>query len=208
MRALQAIAISSSSTPPTQRTAGRSFAISRWLASSSKPHWQITRPAPESLTFLIISRKYAFSAACISSYAATVSSSSLCLVFGFGGSKGHVSTQSFTSLSSLGICGCDMSLSTTMPRTRRVSSSLPPTFESILIRSRLTSPRSWSATASTASTAISAISRCARFTILEPSVVIATSMRRSRSSLPSTVRLSKTSDTDARWSVAILAARS
>jgi hypothetical protein len=38
--------------PPTHRTAGRSFCISRWLASSSKPHWQMTRLAPVSLTLM------------------------------------------------------------------------------------------------------------------------------------------------------------
>ena len=37
MRAPVASASSSSSTPPTQRTAGRPWCISRWLASSSKP---------------------------------------------------------------------------------------------------------------------------------------------------------------------------
>lgn len=42
MRAPVAIAMSSSSTPPTQRTAGSWFCSRRWLASSSKPHWQIT----------------------------------------------------------------------------------------------------------------------------------------------------------------------
>ena len=37
MRAPVASASSSSSTPPTQRTAGRLLCSSRWLASSSKP---------------------------------------------------------------------------------------------------------------------------------------------------------------------------
>mmetsp|Transcript_6540 Transcript_6540/g.13108 ORF Transcript_6540/g.13108 Transcript_6540/m.13108 type:complete len:238 (-) Transcript_6540:453-1166(-) len=175
MRALQAMAISSSSTPPTHRTAGSPSCMSKWLASSSKPHWQMTRLAPLSLTFLIMSRKYCFSAACISWYACTLSSSSLCFVFGLGGSKAHVSTQSLTSFRSFSICGCDMSLSMTMPRTSFESSSEPPTLPSILIRSRLTSLRSMSATESTASTAISAIGRCARLTILELSVVMATS---------------------------------
>ena len=49
MRAPVASVSSSISTPPTQRTAGRSLCISRWLASSSKPHWQMTRVAPLSL---------------------------------------------------------------------------------------------------------------------------------------------------------------
>lgn len=43
-----AIAISSSSTPPTHLTAGKFRCISRWLASSSNPHWQITSVAPTS----------------------------------------------------------------------------------------------------------------------------------------------------------------
>mmetsp|Transcript_45949 Transcript_45949/g.80302 ORF Transcript_45949/g.80302 Transcript_45949/m.80302 type:complete len:251 (-) Transcript_45949:939-1691(-) len=54
MRPPVAIAMSSSSTPPTQRTAGRPFCSSKWFASSSKPHWQITRLAPESLHCLTI----------------------------------------------------------------------------------------------------------------------------------------------------------
>mmetsp|Transcript_13890 Transcript_13890/g.43563 ORF Transcript_13890/g.43563 Transcript_13890/m.43563 type:complete len:251 (+) Transcript_13890:110-862(+) len=49
MRPPVAMAISSSSTPPTQRTAGSLLCISRWLASSSNPHWQMMRLAPESL---------------------------------------------------------------------------------------------------------------------------------------------------------------
>ena len=44
-----AMAMSSISGPPTHRTAGRSFWRSKWLASSSKPHWQMARVAPESL---------------------------------------------------------------------------------------------------------------------------------------------------------------
>jgi hypothetical protein len=47
--------------PPTHRTAGRSFCISRWLASSSKPHWQMTRLAPVSFTRLIMSANFSFS---------------------------------------------------------------------------------------------------------------------------------------------------
>lgn len=43
-----AMAISSNSTPPTHRTAGKSLCISKWFASSSKPHWQITKVAPTS----------------------------------------------------------------------------------------------------------------------------------------------------------------
>ena len=47
---VKAIAINSISTPPTHRTAGRPDCKSRWFASSSKPHWQITIFAPESFT--------------------------------------------------------------------------------------------------------------------------------------------------------------
>ena len=46
-----AMATSSMSGPPTHRTAGRSFWRRRWLASSSKPHWQTATLAPESLTW-------------------------------------------------------------------------------------------------------------------------------------------------------------
>mmetsp|Transcript_60703 Transcript_60703/g.167903 ORF Transcript_60703/g.167903 Transcript_60703/m.167903 type:complete len:261 (-) Transcript_60703:834-1616(-) len=66
MRALVAIASSSSSTPPTQRTAGSLFCNNKWLASSSKPHWQMTRLAPLSLTLATMSRKY--SASCATSF--------------------------------------------------------------------------------------------------------------------------------------------
>ena len=50
IRPLVAMAMSSISGPPTHRTAGKSFCINRWLASSSKPHWQMTKLAPVSLT--------------------------------------------------------------------------------------------------------------------------------------------------------------
>mmetsp|Transcript_21970 Transcript_21970/g.56483 ORF Transcript_21970/g.56483 Transcript_21970/m.56483 type:complete len:217 (+) Transcript_21970:607-1257(+) len=139
MRPPVAIAMSSSSTPPTQRTAGSLFCISRWLASSSKPHWQMTRFAPESFTCFTICKKYCFSASCSSLNVSTSSISSLCLVFGFGGSNGHVRMHIFASLMSLAICWWLISLSRTMPRTSMVSSSLPPTLPSILMRSRFTS---------------------------------------------------------------------
>jgi len=42
--------LTSISGPPTQRTAGSWRCRSRWLASSSKPHWQMTRFAPVSFT--------------------------------------------------------------------------------------------------------------------------------------------------------------
>mmetsp|Transcript_51986 Transcript_51986/g.149860 ORF Transcript_51986/g.149860 Transcript_51986/m.149860 type:complete len:224 (+) Transcript_51986:337-1008(+) len=53
-----AMAISSSSTPPTHRTAGNLFWYNKWFASSSKPHWQITRLAPHLCRAWIWSRKY------------------------------------------------------------------------------------------------------------------------------------------------------
>ncbi len=55
IRAPVAIATNSMSTPPTQRTAGKLFYKRRWLASSSKPHWQSAIVAPLSFTFLTIS---------------------------------------------------------------------------------------------------------------------------------------------------------
>mmetsp|Transcript_1853 Transcript_1853/g.4613 ORF Transcript_1853/g.4613 Transcript_1853/m.4613 type:complete len:238 (-) Transcript_1853:588-1301(-) len=154
-----AMAMSSISTPPTQRTAGRPCCMSKWFASSSKPHWQMTRFAPDSFTLSTISRKYLRSASCSSLYVSTSSTSSLCLVLGLGGSKGQVRMHILASLISLGICWWEISLSTTIPRTSAVSSSLPPTLPSSLIRSRLTSLRSRSATAITALTAISAKGR-------------------------------------------------
>lgn len=51
MRPPVAIAMSSISGPPTHRTAGRSFFSNKWFASSSNPHWQMTRLAPVSLTY-------------------------------------------------------------------------------------------------------------------------------------------------------------
>jgi hypothetical protein len=47
--------LTSISGPPTHRTAGSSFCINKWFASSSKPHWQITKLAPVSLTLWRIS---------------------------------------------------------------------------------------------------------------------------------------------------------
>mmetsp|Transcript_3766 Transcript_3766/g.9399 ORF Transcript_3766/g.9399 Transcript_3766/m.9399 type:complete len:249 (-) Transcript_3766:553-1299(-) len=183
MRPPVAMAISSISTPPTQRTAGSSWCSSRWLASSSKPHWQITSVAPASLHCCTMSVKYFCSLARSDSKASTLEMSSLCLVLGFGGSKGQVRMAMRASSMCLGIWGWLMSLSMTMPFTRRVSSRLPPTLPSTLMRSRLTSPRSRSATASTALTHTSAISRLQRVTILELSVVMQVLTSGSQSSL-------------------------
>mmetsp|Transcript_30986 Transcript_30986/g.68696 ORF Transcript_30986/g.68696 Transcript_30986/m.68696 type:complete len:297 (+) Transcript_30986:585-1475(+) len=103
MRAPVAMASSSISTPPTHRTAGRLWCMSRWFASSSKPHWQMTRPAPLSLHFCTMSTKYCCSCFLSSSNFSTVSISTLCLVLGLGGSNGHVRMAILTSLSCLGI---------------------------------------------------------------------------------------------------------
>ena len=89
------------------------------------------------------------------------------------------------SLTVLGICGWLMSLSMMMPRISSVSSSVPPTLPSTLMRSKLTSLRSIVATLSTASTAMSAMRRLYLFTILELSVVMAVFVSTSRSSWPS-----------------------
>mmetsp|Transcript_27334 Transcript_27334/g.69558 ORF Transcript_27334/g.69558 Transcript_27334/m.69558 type:complete len:335 (+) Transcript_27334:600-1604(+) len=172
MRAPVAMASSSISTPPTHRTAGRLLCMSSELASSSKPHWHTTSPAPLSLHSLTMSVKYCCSCLLSSSYFSTVSISTLCLVLGLGGSNGQVRMAILTSLSSLGICGCEKSLSMTMPSTRRVSSMVPPTLPSTLIRSRLTSRRSRSATDSTARTQISAIWSFNRPTTFDESVVL------------------------------------
>mmetsp|Transcript_41267 Transcript_41267/g.69060 ORF Transcript_41267/g.69060 Transcript_41267/m.69060 type:complete len:315 (+) Transcript_41267:623-1567(+) len=183
MRPPVAMAISSSSTPPTQRTAGRCSCISKWLASSSKPHWQMMRFAPESLHCCTMSVKYFFSACRSTSYFSTVSMSTLCLVLGFGGSNGQVRMAIFASVMVLVICGWLISLSSTMPLTSCVSSSLPPTLHSILMRSRLTSLRSRSATASTAFTHISAMERLQRPIIFELRVVMHVWTSGSKSSL-------------------------
>mmetsp|Transcript_105451 Transcript_105451/g.264012 ORF Transcript_105451/g.264012 Transcript_105451/m.264012 type:complete len:207 (-) Transcript_105451:957-1577(-) len=53
MRPPVAIAMSSNSTPPTHLTAGNLFWYNKWLASSSKPHWQMTKFAPHSFKHLI-----------------------------------------------------------------------------------------------------------------------------------------------------------
>mmetsp|Transcript_18819 Transcript_18819/g.39346 ORF Transcript_18819/g.39346 Transcript_18819/m.39346 type:complete len:202 (-) Transcript_18819:270-875(-) len=99
--------------------------------------------------------------------------SSLCLVLGFGGSNGQVRMHIFASMTSLGIWGCEKSLSITMPLMSSVSPSWPPGLPSILIISKLTSWCSKSATASTASTAISAMWSLCTLMIFDESVVLA-----------------------------------
>lgn len=151
--------------PPTHRTAGSSFCRSKWFASSSKPHWQITRFAPVSFTRLIISSNFSFSYSRNFLYSSTLVMSNLCFVLGRGGSNGHVKMAIFASLTELGMPGCDMSLSTRTPLIKDVSDSCPPSFPSTLIRSNRTSFRSKSATEMTASTAICANCRCSLETL-------------------------------------------
>lgn len=123
IRPLVAMAMSSISGPPTHRTAGKSFCINKWLASSSKPHWQMTRLAPVSLTLrvqarsafnqlkeirektyiLIMSRNFSLSYSRSFLYSSTLSISNLCFVFGLGGSNGQVRIASLASLTVLGI---------------------------------------------------------------------------------------------------------
>mmetsp|Transcript_30469 Transcript_30469/g.97229 ORF Transcript_30469/g.97229 Transcript_30469/m.97229 type:complete len:277 (-) Transcript_30469:197-1027(-) len=99
--------------------------------------------------------------------------SSLCFVLGLGGSKGQVRMHILASRMSFSICGCENSLSTTMPWMSSVSSSEPPGLPSTLIMSKFTSWRSMSATLSTASTAMRAILSLCTLMILDESVVLA-----------------------------------
>mmetsp|Transcript_35118 Transcript_35118/g.89761 ORF Transcript_35118/g.89761 Transcript_35118/m.89761 type:complete len:209 (-) Transcript_35118:679-1305(-) len=115
MRAPEAMARSSISTPPTHRTAGRPACMRRWFASSSKPHWQMARLAPHSLTLLTISTKYSCSCLCRASNFSAESTVIVCLVLGLGGSKGQVRMHILASLMSLSMPGCEISLSRTMP---------------------------------------------------------------------------------------------
>jgi hypothetical protein len=105
---------------------------------------------------LIISKNFSFSYSLSFLYSSTLSMSNLCFVFGLGGSNGHVRIAILASLTTLGIWGCDMSLSTTTPLTNEVSSSEPPTLPSTLMSSKSTSRRERSATERTASTAMEA----------------------------------------------------
>mmetsp|Transcript_26953 Transcript_26953/g.54212 ORF Transcript_26953/g.54212 Transcript_26953/m.54212 type:complete len:299 (-) Transcript_26953:740-1636(-) len=105
MRAPHAMARSSISTPPTHRTAGSSFCMRRWFASSSKPHWQMARFAPLSLICFTMSTKYCCSCWYRAWYFSTVSMAMLCLVLGLGGSNGHVRMQSRASLMSFTMPG-------------------------------------------------------------------------------------------------------
>mmetsp|Transcript_34221 Transcript_34221/g.78028 ORF Transcript_34221/g.78028 Transcript_34221/m.78028 type:complete len:263 (+) Transcript_34221:995-1783(+) len=99
--------------------------------------------------------------------------SSLCFVFGLGGSNGHVRIAILTSFTTLGICGWLKSLSTIMPRIISVSSNFPPTLPSTLIRSKLTSLRARSATAKTESTLILANWSLRLLTTFELNAVLA-----------------------------------
>ena len=94
--------------------------------------------------------------------------SMLCLVLGLGASKGQVKMAILASWTSLTICGWEKSLSIRIPSINWVSSILPPVFSWILIKSRLTSFRSRSATLRTARTAISANLFLSLLTTLDP----------------------------------------
>mmetsp|Transcript_15867 Transcript_15867/g.53855 ORF Transcript_15867/g.53855 Transcript_15867/m.53855 type:complete len:276 (-) Transcript_15867:63-890(-) len=108
--------------------------------------------------------------------------SSLCLVLGLGGSNGHVRMRMRASSITLGIWGCDISLSMTTPRMSSVSSRRPPALPCTEMRSKRVSWCSRSDTASTASTAIWAILRLCTLMILDDSVVWAVSTRKDFSS--------------------------
>ncbi len=80
--------------------------------------------------------------------------SKLCFVFGFGASNGQVRMAILASITYLGICGWEKSLSIKIPSISWVSYILPPVFSWILINSKLTSFLYKSATSKTALTAI------------------------------------------------------
>jgi len=63
-------------TSTTHLMAGSPWCMSRWLASSSKPHWHTMRPAPESLHRCTMSLKYVCSCTRSSSYFSTLLMSS------------------------------------------------------------------------------------------------------------------------------------
>jgi len=94
-------------------------------------------------------------------------------VHGFGGSNGHVRIQILASLNSFAIYGCETSLSIRSPSINSVSSKLAPVLPSILIKSKLTSFLSKSATYKTALTAYVASFLLHLLTILEPREIIA-----------------------------------
>jgi len=95
----------------------------------------------------------------------------LCLVLGLGGSNGHVKIQILASVISFLILGCEISFSIKIPFIILESSTLPPVLPYILIKSKLTSLLSISATESTASTAILANYFLLECTIFEPNAV-------------------------------------
>ena len=92
--------LTSISGPPTHLTAGSLFCNNKWFASSSKPHWQMTRLAPVSLICFTISSNFSFSYSRIFWKSSTEVISSLCLVLGLGGSNGQVRMAIFASLMS------------------------------------------------------------------------------------------------------------
>lgn len=92
----------------------------------------------------------------------------LCLVFGFGASKGQVNIAILASITSLGIWGWEKSLSINIPSKSWVSYILPPVFYWIFINSRFTSFLYKSATVKTAFTAIYPSLFWSLLTIFEP----------------------------------------
>lgn len=178
-----AIAISSMSTPPTHRTAGNLFWSKRWFASSSNPHWQRATLHPLFWRCSIISLKYF----CSNWYSflndSALVMSILCFVFGFGASNGQVKIAILASLTYFGIWGWEKSLSIRIPSNSWVSSMLPPVFYWILIKSRLTSFLSRSATERTAFTAIFPNFFWSLLTILDPRETHAASTSSEYSSL-------------------------
>lgn len=78
------------------------------------------------------------------------------MVFGFGGSKGHVTIATFALLITFSIWGWENSLSNKIPYINSDSPKDLPGFPTILIKSKFTSFLSKSTTVNTASTAISA----------------------------------------------------
>ena len=82
----------------SHRTAGSWFVKRRWLASSSNPHWQMTRFAPASLHFITISSNFSCSNFWRDWYSSTEVTLTSCFVLGLGGSKGQVRIATLASL--------------------------------------------------------------------------------------------------------------
>lgn len=104
----------------------------------------------------------------------------LYLVLGLGGSKGHVKMAIFAFIKFFSIYGWENSLSIKIPLINYDSLKLFPGFPTILIKSKLTSFLSISATLNTASTAISANCYLHYETTLELKAIFALSINSSR----------------------------